>query len=130
MPPFLPTSAPPDSGVRFPCPKHPGTTIDLESCSGRRILALNARINVRIKLIWSRLGNATGRRYFVKAERAWQIYVENECRSRSRAWINPAIPSQYVGGTEAPVLAGICEEELTAAHLHELAETAAELGPH
>lgn len=130
IPPFLPTSAPPDSVTRFPCPTHPASMIDLQSCSGRRILALNARVNERIEIIWYRLRDATGRRYFVKAERAWQTYLENECRSRSRAWTNPASPHLYVGGTLAPVRVGICEEELTAAHLRELAKTAAWLAPH
>jgi len=68
-PPFLPTSAPADSVARFPCPKHPGTTIDLEACSARRVLVLNARANAIIRVIWSWFNDwsndAQGRRAFV-----------------------------------------------------------------
>jgi uncharacterized protein YecT (DUF1311 family) len=128
--PRLPTSAGPYSVTRFPCPKHPGTTIDFETCSGRRVLALNARVNHVISIVWRRLGSAIGRRYFANSERAWQSYVRNECTSRSRGWVDPTWPHQYVGGTLAPVLYGQCEEELTASRLRELKETAALLGPH
>jgi len=128
-PPFLPTSAAPGSVATFRCPKHPISTIEMQSCSGRRILALNARINARIKVIWSRLGDATGRSHFATGERAWRVYVKNECISRSRAWIDPASPNMYVGGTAAPLQYGLCREDLTAAHLRQLNETAAALAP-
>jgi uncharacterized protein YecT (DUF1311 family) len=128
-PPFRPTSAAPRSIARFPCPKHPISTIDLESCSARRVLALNVRINERIKLIWFRL-DGTGRRYFQRAERAWAAYLTNECTSRSRGWIDPAHPHAYVGGASAPVAYGVCAEDLSAAHLHDLVQTAAQLAPH
>lgn len=128
--PRPPTSAEPHSATRFPCPKHPGTTIDFESCSGRRVLALNARVNRVISIVWRRLGSAIGRRYFANSERAWQSYVRNECTSRSRAWPDRRSPHQYVGGTLAPVLYGQCLEELTASRLRELKQTAALLGPH
>ncbi len=102
----------------------------MESCSGRRLLALYARIDVRVKIIWSRLGDITGRRHFAAAETAWLAYAENECASRSRAWIDPASPHQYAGGTAAGVEYGLCEEELSTAHLRDLTETAAALRQH
>ena len=134
-PPYLPTPTSGRSVADFPCPKHPWKTIDLEACSARRVLALNVRANVLIKVIWSRLDNwpggaVTGRRDFVRAERAWQTYAENECTSRSRSWSTPESPHQYVGGSWAPVHAGICQEKLTRAHIRELRDTAAELAPH
>jgi uncharacterized protein YecT (DUF1311 family) len=135
-PPFLPTSTSGRSVANFACPKHPRTTIDMEACSAQRVLALNARANVLIKVIWARLDNwssssaAEGRRNFVKAERAWQTYVGYECISRSRSWSTSASPHQYVGGSWAPVHAGICQEKLTRAHIRELRDTAAELAPH
>lgn len=127
--PVLPTTASPRSVARFPC-KRGGTTVELESCSVRRVLALNSRLNRLIKLTWRRLGDDTGRRYFVTAARAWEAYVRNECTSRSRGWINPKVPHSYVGGTLAPVLDGACQVELTRARLRELAKTAATLAPH
>jgi len=102
----------------------------MESCSGHRLLALYARIDARIKIIWSRLGDTPGRRHFAVAEKAWLAYAENECTSRSRAWIDPAHPHQYVGGTAAGVEYALCEEELSATHLRDLTETAAALGQH
>jgi len=129
-PPFLPTSAPPGSVARFPCPKHPYSQLDFESCSGRRILALNSRINKQIRVIWLRLGEAVGRRFFVTAERAWKIYVRNACTSESRSWVTPASPHQYVGGTIAPLNYVECQEALTTAHLHALTATAKALAPH
>ena len=106
----------------------------MEACSARRLFRLNARANVQIKLIWSRLatyeGGATvGRRYFAKAERAWLTYAGNECTSRSTAWLIPSYPHLYVGGTSAGIHYGICAEELTVAHIKDLKETAAWLGP-
>ena len=129
-PPFLPTSAPPGSVARFPCPKHPYSQLDFETCSGRRILALNSRINKQIRVIWSRLGDAVGWRFFVAAEQAWKTYVRNACTSESRSWVTPASPHQYVGGTIALLNYVECQEALTTAHLRALAVTAKALAPH
>jgi uncharacterized protein YecT (DUF1311 family) len=128
-PPFLPTSAPSDSVARFPCPKRPYSQRDAESCSVRRTLAVNSRINKQIRIIWSRLGDAVGRRVFVKAERAWRIYVRNACTSESRSWVTPASPHQYVGGTMAALNYAECEEDLSTDHLRELTATAKALAP-
>jgi hypothetical protein len=128
-PPLLPTTAGPKSVARFRCPKRPISSVDLQSCAARRVLALNAKINERSKVIWSRLGGDTGRRYFMKSERAWRAYVVKQCTSRSRAWIDPAHPHTYVGGTAAPVVFAACQEELTLSHLREATETERALGP-
>jgi uncharacterized protein YecT (DUF1311 family) len=127
---LLRTTPAPGSLAVSRCPKHPFTTLDLEVCSERRLLALDARLNSRVRIVWSRLLDATGRRTFASGEKAWSTYVNDECTSRSLAWLDPASPHQYAGGSEAPVVYGACEEELAAAHLHELTETAAQLGPH
>jgi uncharacterized protein YecT (DUF1311 family) len=129
-PPFLPTSAPPGSFVaRFPCPKHPYSQLDFESCSLRRILALNSRANKQIRLIWSRLGDRVGRRFLVSAERAWKIYARNACTSQSRSWATQASPHQYVGGTIAPLNYLDCQENLARAHVRALTATAKALAP-
>jgi len=116
--------------ARFRCPKEPHTTIELESCSVRNVLTLNARINRLTKIIWGRLGDKRGRRYFLTAAQGWKAYAQNECTSRSRSWIDPAMPHSYVGGTRAPVLFGICAVQLRLARLAELRKTAAILGEH
>jgi uncharacterized protein YecT (DUF1311 family) len=113
----------------FPCPKRPISTIDIEACSARRLRRLNARANVLINLIWSRLPDSVGRSYFVKAERAWSNYADNECTSRSLAWSTPEDPHFYVGGTSAGPKYGACMEKLTAAHIRDLADTADWLKP-
>lgn len=115
-PPFLPTSAPPHSVARFPCPRHPGITVAIEACSARRVLALNAKANKRIRTIWSLLRDSTGRRHLVTAEQAWSTYEANECTSRSRAYLDAASPHLYVGGSRAIVEFGICEEQMTVRH--------------
>ena len=125
MPPFLPTTTVPDSVASFPCPKHPLSTIDMESCSARHLLALNVRVNKRMKVVWSYLLSATARRYFVKAEREWSAYVNNECTSTSGTWPDSLDPHMYEGGSSAPLNYASCEEELTVAYLRELANTAA-----
>jgi uncharacterized protein YecT (DUF1311 family) len=128
-PPRLRTTPEPNSVARFPCPKHPWTTIELESCSARSVLALDGRINDLIKVIWARLDDPAGRSLFADAERAWELYVGNECTSRARAWVDRRFPHSYVGGTSAPVARGACEVELTSARILELTKTASALGP-
>ena len=128
-PPYLPTSARPNSVGRFACPKKPYSTLDMESCATRRILALNARINSRIKIIWPRL-DITARRYFATSEKAWSAFIDDACASSSGAYISPGSPHTYVGGSGAPVRYAACEQEQTSAHLRDLTARAIELMGH
>src|SRR5713101_3365975 len=122
-PPLLPMKIPPGSIGRFPCPKHPLSTVAMESCSVRRLVRLNIRADKLIEVIWRRLRNDPGRRLFASAEKSWQAYANNECRSRYRVWTDPKYPHVYSGGTAAPLLYSLCLERLTAAHIHDLKET-------
>jgi hypothetical protein len=127
QPPYLPTKPAPNSVARIACPKHPHSTLAMESCAGRRLRDLNGRINGRITIIWSRLPDATGRRYFATAENAWSIYVRDECTSSSGSWISPTTPHVYVGGLEAPLRYAACQQALSITHLHDLTAIAAQL---
>ena len=97
----------------------------MESCSTRHLLALNVRVNKRMKVVWSYLLSTTARRYFVKAEREWSAYVNNECTSTSGTWPDPVNPHMYEGGSSAPLNYVSCKEDLTAAYLRDLTNTAA-----
>ena len=127
---LLPTKPTRYSVTRFGCPNRQKTTIDMEACLGLEGLRLNRRVNALIKVIWSQLDCATGRRYFAKGEQAWLAYIGNECTSSSRSWPWPAYPHLYEGGSSAPVNFGICENRLTRSHIRELTQLALETAPH
>jgi uncharacterized protein YecT (DUF1311 family) len=127
--PLMPTTAPPGSVAQFPCPMHPSTTLAMETCSARSVLALDRRIDKVMRTIWSRLRDRTARAAFATAERAWQTYVQEECTSVSGAYTDAASPHQYVGGTSAAVNYPLCELRLGDSHLRELRQTAAGLAP-
>ena len=123
--PVLPTAAAPGSVARLPCRANPATTVELESCSARRLLRLNAAVNSQTAALWSLRGDE-GRRRISAAERAWQIYVEDECTSRSGIWISPG-SRMYAGGSVAPITYSECKERLTAVHANDLASAVVDL---
>ena len=123
--PLLPTKAGRSSVANFPCPKPQRTTVDMESCVERRILALNARVDGLLRAAWAKYHDLVGRRYYARAQRAWVAWVRAECTSTSQAWPGPAHPHGYAGGSEAPVLFGYCMANLTASRLRELQREAA-----
>jgi len=123
--PLLPTKAPRDSVADFPCPGPQRTTIDMESCLERRILALNARVDTLLRKTWANAHDPLARRYVARAQRSWVAWVKAECTSNSGAWVDPASGHFYVGGSEAPVLYGYCQANLTASRLRELQRAAA-----
>jgi len=123
--PLLPTKAGRDSVAKFPCPKPQRTTIDMESCIERRILALNARVDKLLQRTWAiERRYPIARRYFARAQRDWVRWVRGECTSDSQAWVDPETHG-YAGGSEAPVLYGYCQANLTARRLRDLQRAAA-----
>jgi uncharacterized protein YecT (DUF1311 family) len=122
---LLPTKASRDSVAHFPCPKPQRTTIDMESCVERRILALNARVDKLLQTTWDNHRDPIGRRYYARAQRSWVTWVRDECTSGSGSWVDPAYPGGYAGGSEAPVLFGWCMANMTASRLRELQREAA-----
>jgi uncharacterized protein YecT (DUF1311 family) len=108
---------------------HPSTTLAMETCSARSVLALDRRIDKVMGTIWSRLGDRTAQAAFATAERAWQTYVREECTSVSGAYTDASSPHTYVGGTSAAVNYPLCELRLGESHLRELRQAAADLAP-
>jgi hypothetical protein len=103
--PLLPTEPAAGSVAQFPCPMHPSTTLEIETCSAKSVLALNRRIDTLRRTIWSRLLDRSGRADFADGELAWQKHVGEECTTVS----------------EDP----LCELRLGEAHVRELTRTAA-----
>ena len=97
----------------------------MESCIERRILALNARVDKLLRTTWGNSHDPVARRYFARAQAAWVTWVKDECTSSSQAWPDPAYPHAYAGGSEAPVLYGYCQANMTANRLRELRRMAA-----
>jgi uncharacterized protein YecT (DUF1311 family) len=98
----------------LPCPAKPVSTLDIEGCLERRILASDAAINKRVRFIFLLLksgGSARAVGHFVRGERAWLAYRRAVCTSRSDI---------YEGGTAAPLAYAHCAIDLNATHLKEL----------
>src|SRR5689334_7750492 len=87
--PTLPTAAPADSVGRFPCPSKPISTVDIESCEAHKQLSLGREFNRLTASLWPLL-DATGRRNFASAHRAWLTYSRQECVVDAR---------EVIGGT-------------------------------
>jgi uncharacterized protein YecT (DUF1311 family) len=114
-PPRLPVRASPNSVASFPCPRKPVSTLELEACDGRRLLALGRSFNRQANVLWSMLDPA-GRRAFARAHRAWLSYRDQRCTVDARA---------YAGGTAAGPTAGRCRNALTAAWLRDVESSVA-----
>jgi uncharacterized protein YecT (DUF1311 family) len=113
--PRLPTRAGPNNVASFRCPRHPGTTLDLEACAGHEQLALNAQFDKAVTALWPML-DKTGRREFARGQLAWNHYVAEQCDVQAR---------EYLGGTEAPVEADYCGVAPTRVRVKEVTGTLA-----
>ena len=99
----------------LPCPKDPAarqTTLGLQGCLGQRILKTDATINARVRAIFSKLHDDTGRRKLIAAERAWLSYRELGCRS---------VADVYRGGSLQPVAYLECVAGRNDVHVGDLA---------
>ena len=107
--PSLPTKATRDEPS---CPAHPGTTLDIGACEVRDRLRLNARFDRAVTALWPLLA-AKAKRDFAAGQRAWKRYVADECDVAYR---------QFLRGTEAPLAAGWCFNELTRARVKDVSQ--------
>jgi uncharacterized protein YecT (DUF1311 family) len=96
--------------TRLPCPMHPQTTIALEGCQEQAILAGDAAVNARVKVVF-RLLPASGRPAFVAGEQAWLRYRTESCNAEVAI---------YAGGTLQPVEFASCVVGRNKAHVAEL----------
>jgi uncharacterized protein YecT (DUF1311 family) len=94
-------SAPPVVTETFgssPMSCDPNTTVGMEGCGERKVLADDKQLNADIRVIWARL-DPSGQRDFAKAQAAWLTYLRADCSSQSDV---------YAGGTEQPVVYVYC----------------------
>jgi uncharacterized protein YecT (DUF1311 family) len=97
----------------LPCPdpKSPGTTLEMQGCAQREILASDKKIDAVAKAIFGRLRGDAARRRFVKAQRAWLAFRTADCAS---------VADKYQGGSLASVTRLQCVVERNVQHLKEI----------
>jgi uncharacterized protein YecT (DUF1311 family) len=75
------------------------TTIGQEGCQERQNLTLISVLNADQRVIFGLLHDDAARRRLNAAQVAWLSYAKADCASQSDV---------YEGGSEAPVIAGVC----------------------
>jgi uncharacterized protein YecT (DUF1311 family) len=96
----------------LPCPAHPDTTLAMEGCTEKMILASDHAIDVQVKTIFDLL-IPTARSRFVQSEESWLRYRRASCLTEA---------SKYQGGTFQPVAFAECVVDRSQTHLKDLAE--------
>jgi len=96
----------------LPCPKNPGTTLEIEGCYEHQILATDHKINVNARAIFFKLAPRE-RAGFVRGEREWLSYRRDTCAAEA---------SKYAGGTLAAVVDATCQATRNKTHLADLSE--------
>jgi uncharacterized protein YecT (DUF1311 family) len=97
----------------LPCPAHPRSTVDLEGCQERALVASDRRIDARVAAILRVLPSAAPRAAFVRGEHAWLAYRRSSCSAQA---------SVYAGGSLAPIAFVRCERARNTTHLVDLAQ--------
>ena len=75
------------------------TTLGQEGCAEHEVVAADRQLNADIKVVFGLLADDAARQDFVAAQMAWARYRTADCSSQSDV---------YEGGTEQPVLYGLC----------------------
>ena len=96
----------------LPCPKDPGTTLELEGCSEKATLATDRAINAQAAAIFRLLRTAVARATFIRGEQEWLRYRLDSCTAEA---------SGYAGGSLEPVAFGECTADRNRTHLTDLA---------
>jgi uncharacterized protein YecT (DUF1311 family) len=81
----------------LPC--NDNTTLGQEGCAEQKVVALDRQLNADVKVVFGLLADDAARRDFVAAQTAWIKYRSADCNSQSDV---------YQGGTEQPVVYGLC----------------------
>ena len=105
----------------LPCPAKPMTTLELEGCAERRILATDKAIDARVKAVFGLLRTKAARARLVGGEKAWLAYRRAYCNSASDV---------YEGGSLSVVEFANCEADLNVQHLKNLRAFEEALRPH
>lgn len=96
--------------TQLACPKHANSTVAMEGCAEKSILASDERINGLVRTIFYSLGRSS-RATFVHGEQSWLHYRQSSCTTAA---------SLYTGGSIQPVFFGECLASLNASHLKDL----------
>ena len=96
----------------LPCPAHPSSTLAIEGCAEKSILAGDRAIDARARAIFSLLA-PSARSGFVQGETSWLRYRAASCTSEA---------SKYAGGTLEPVVYGTCVASRNRTHLEDLSD--------
>lgn len=105
--------------TQLACPKHALSTIAVEGCTEKSILASDERINDLVRTIFYSLGRSS-RATFVQGERSWLRYRRSSCTTAA---------SLYTGGSIQPVFFGECLASVNATHLKDLGRLRCEVLP-
>ena len=95
----------------LPCPAHPKSTIEIESCLERAIMRSDRRIDGSAARIFHLLRRKSDRVAFVRGERAWLLYRRQSCSAEA---------SIYRGGSAEPVALLACQKARNRRHLADL----------
>lgn len=104
----------------LPCPRDAQTTLELEGCAEKRILASDRTIDARVAAAFRLLARGE-RAGFVEGERAWLRYRRTSCVAES---------SKYAGGTFRGVADALCVASRNDAHVRDLARLLSVLRGH
>jgi uncharacterized protein YecT (DUF1311 family) len=96
----------------LPCPKNPGTTLEIEGCYEHQIVATDRKINAKARAIFVKLAPRE-RAGFVRGEHEWLAYRRDTCAAEA---------SKYAGGTLAGVVDASCQAARNKTHLTDLGE--------
>jgi uncharacterized protein YecT (DUF1311 family) len=96
----------------LPCPAHPKTSLAMEGCFEKSILASDRAIDAQAKMIFGHLLPAARSR-FVQSEGLWLRHRRSSCLTEA---------SRYQGGSFQPVAFASCEVSRNRSHLKDLAE--------
>ncbi|HXW78807.1 MAG TPA: lysozyme inhibitor LprI family protein, partial [Acidimicrobiales bacterium] len=81
----------------LPC--NEGTTLGQEGCAEHEVVALDRQLDADVRIVFGLLADDAARRDFIAAQMAWTRYRSADCNSQSDV---------YQGGTEQPVVYGLC----------------------
>jgi len=97
--------------TKLGCPAHPVSTVELEGCAEKALLASNRQVDAAASRIFRLVRSDAARKSFARGEQLWLQYRRVSCSAES---------SKYVGGTGGPLLYLDCEIRRNKTHLTDL----------
>lgn len=111
-----------ESFTPLPCSGKPAkrSTMQMEGCAERGVLALDKTINALNKRIFTGLETTAGKRAFVASNAGWLTFRREACIGAS---------DNYAGGSIGPLVFIDCARTMDSRHIGELRALAASLSP-